>query len=359
MNTNLKEDDIKKSPFSLQFIFKNVEVDLLVAINFDSDPATQQKLVMKHIKSSQDLRRVSDQMSAELTELALNFMKDKSKFCHDLARLAKYWSQTIFHPEYVSGKSMMMELMAVKVAMEKERRSSGQPDYLGAFKAFLEMVMNLSTIKLVFYEHYQKTDVPSHIFSQGPLILDPTNPFNNLLKDVVKHGDGNNNVEKEAKFLTLFRDCAKNTLMILDGGLLQIPNLFLPQPLMWKIPRTEQPVVPYDYMVGVHDYHDPMPRLVVRTSIPPRVKHILDNILWVYTSTVKAAEVENPNLSLTEVQKKVENTVNKMENWNKEWVTATDKDRHEDRAITLMMPLMGRNRNNGMFLSFNINRSDN
>jgi len=352
MNTDLKEEDIRKSPFSLQFFYKNVEIDLLVAINFDSDPSIQQRLAMKHIKTSPDPRKTSDQMSSELTELAVHFMKNKSKFCHDLARLAKFWSQTILYPEYVSGKSTMMEMIGVRAAMVEESRKPGQPSYQAAFNAFLEMVADMSSIKLIFYDHYQKTDVPSQISSQVPLLLDPTNPYNNLFsREVVVSGDNNNNPGKGSKFLDLFSDCAKHTIEILTMGLPQTHNLFLPQPMMWNNPMIKA-VVPHTYYISVEDYHDPMPRDKGRVGFPPQVQRIVEIMMWGYTCAIKAAEAEKPNSTAEELKQKVIDTVDKMENRKLEWIIR--QDRHDTRDTTMMMPLMGGNKGKAVFLSFNI-----
>ena len=86
LHTKLVESDINKTSHSLQFTFDEVEIDLLAAINFDTKMENQQRMVMDHIKNSPDPKATSGHMSAELTELALSFMKSKSKFCHDIAR---------------------------------------------------------------------------------------------------------------------------------------------------------------------------------------------------------------------------------------------------------------------------------
>ena len=50
INTELTEADIYQTQFSLQFIYSNVPIDLLVAVNFSK--SKQRKLVLDYIKNS-------------------------------------------------------------------------------------------------------------------------------------------------------------------------------------------------------------------------------------------------------------------------------------------------------------------
>ena len=43
-------------------------------------------------------------------------------------------------------------------------------------------VKNIGSTHVVFDEFYQNSDVPKNILSQKPLLMDPVNPYNNLLK---------------------------------------------------------------------------------------------------------------------------------------------------------------------------------
>merc|ERR1719481_426732 len=108
LNTDIKEEHVKQTQHSLQFNFEGIEMDLLVAVNFSSDVAKQQKQVMQYINNNEKPAKTSSNMSAELTELAVQFVKKKSKFVHDLARLAKFWNQTILFSGYISGRSTIV-----------------------------------------------------------------------------------------------------------------------------------------------------------------------------------------------------------------------------------------------------------
>jgi len=354
-NTDLEEINIKKSPFSVKFELKNVKVDLLVAINFDKNPKIQQELVMEQIEASPDSFKASGQMSSELTELAIEFLEKKSKFCHDLARLAKFWSQTILITEFVSGKSTIMETMAVKAAMQEESRRPGNPDYWAAFKNFLEMVSDISNINLVFDDHYIVSEVPSSVI-QVPLILDPTNPYNNFLstnQGLTIYGD--NNVTNYGNFLTLFSNCAKNTLSILENNSFSL--IFRPQPVLWKS-AIFKVVVPQDYRVSCEDSPDLMPTLKIRSFLSPKVKHVLDTLLSVYTCVVKSAEGDSPDLSENEMMEKVKEAVVKI-NWNTTWRGSIGGP-HDKRAVSLFVPLnFGKHgvklkQGRAMCISFNI-----
>ena len=65
----------------------------------------------------------------------------KSVFVCDIARLAKFWSQTVLYNGCGNGKSFFIELVAVKSALEEE--GLGSSDHRGAFWRFL---INMRTL---------------------------------------------------------------------------------------------------------------------------------------------------------------------------------------------------------------------
>jgi len=356
LNTSLTEDQVKQSKFSLKFTYGGIDIDLLPAVNFSSDVSKQKRCVMEFIGKSEDSPEAASNASAELSEVALEFIKNKSKFCHDLARLAKFWSQTILFAEYVSGRSTMIETMAVKAAQDEEKKNANNRSYKAAFQAFFKMVMDMAkgNGQLIFYDNYGPNDIPSNIKSKKPLLLDPTNPFNNLLST-----EGFSKAKKGSmeRFLKTFGDCAQNSLRLLSIEPFGPSLMFMPQPLLWKtpIPRMFR-IGNRSYLVGVQEYHDLMPRMTVRKIVPPSVEESLKQMLHVYMGALKGAEVEYPDASSGDLQRKLAQLVNLMENENYNWVSSCN-EKHEDKAVTLMMPLHaggGRLKGKAMFLSFNI-----
>jgi len=338
MNTaELTEHDIHQTPFSLQFFFGSVPIDLLVAINFSS--TNQRKLALDYIKNSSNPTKVSSNMSSELTETSIEFMQSKSKFVHDVARLAKYWSQTVFYTEYVSGRSTIMEMVGVMAALEEENNSP-KPSYQSALKKFLNKIKNISTISLVSTEFYSSDQIPKSIANSIPLILDPTNPYNNLL-DI-----------KKSDFIKLLMSCAGNTLEILQTGTQDLRIIFFPQPMLYKCPMISSKIGIVSEVVGWRKSQDSMAQVQIRYHEVDKFKHIVDNMLNVYNVVIKNAEAANPSITLADIQEVIKKTSDKMQGRDGNWITCSDE--HDQRDVTLKIPLQGCNAGWAMWVLFNI-----
>jgi hypothetical protein len=230
MNFNLEEDDFKVCPRCLQFTIDGIDFDLLPTTNMvplknmsGDTVTTQHRLMLEKIKGSPDLRRAATDNSAGLTEAAVEFVKRQTAFVHKVARLAKFWNTTVFYPKYVSGRSSIMEALAIKAGKEEEEENTN-PSMLRAFRLFLVKVREIRTTNLGFYSFYRQEDVPAHILQQRPLLLDPSNPYNNFL-----HG-----LKEDAA--KVFAKCASETLSRFAnvegvcGAQPDAVSLFEPQP---------------------------------------------------------------------------------------------------------------------------------
>lgn len=67
--------------------------------------------------------------------------------------------------------------------MEEENNSSN-PCLEQAFTRFLEKLENLKKVSIVFTDYYDRNEVPTRIMMETPLLMDPVNPFNNLLSKI-------------------------------------------------------------------------------------------------------------------------------------------------------------------------------
>merc|ERR1712126_413007 len=56
-----------------------------------------------------------------------------------------------------------------------------------AFSRFLEKVAKLKESNIVFTDYYNQNEVPNRIMMEIPLLLDPVNPYNNLLSEKNHH----------------------------------------------------------------------------------------------------------------------------------------------------------------------------
>ena len=98
-----------------------------------------------------------------------------------MARLAKYWNSTITYDGCISGRSSIFELLGVDAGKNEERLRGYNPSTREAFKRFLETVAAVDTQRIAYFENYSRSDIPSSVWQQTPLLLDPSNPYNNLM----------------------------------------------------------------------------------------------------------------------------------------------------------------------------------
>ena len=111
--------------------------------------------------------------------------------------------------------------MGIIAGQEEERANPGKLSILRAFKLFLEKVETINSQRIIVTDFYQESDVQSNILQQRPLVMDPSNPYNNLAFNF--------------KDRNLFSQCARETLQRLErmemtSGFPDFKSLFLPQP---------------------------------------------------------------------------------------------------------------------------------
>ena len=190
-NFTMELDDIERTSRSLQFTIDGIKFDVLPATNMRPHGSKrifrpQSEKMFQKIKRSPDPYKTSMENSAAMSEAAVAFVMKQSTFVHQMARLGKYWNSTIQHSGYISGRSYIMELLAIKAAKEEEANNY-HPSMTRALQNFLEKIEGIEDQEIVFHEtrgkppYYKKCDVPSDIRCQKPLLLDVSNPWNNLM----------------------------------------------------------------------------------------------------------------------------------------------------------------------------------
>ena len=171
-----------------------------------------------------------EELSFELAESSVEFMKRKSKLVHDMARLAKYWNQGTLFKDYISGRSMIFELLGTKAAMEEEQKHDN-PSLSRAFKNFLTMVRNIRHLSITFNDYFDQSQIPSELMQQRPYLIDPVNPYNNML-DV----KGKSNM---VKFFSVFEEAAVYVLGMIENGCNDIDTIFYPTSSLYTLRKKE------------------------------------------------------------------------------------------------------------------------
>lgn len=228
--TDLKEDDFKKNPKNkpvvLMFTFENVDFDISVAIN-ELDSLRREDRVSQNQRrgflENPDNQLVSEiGRSVSLCEGNIGYAATKSSFAHEIARLAKFWNKTIqlqleVSNSYVSGRSSIIELVAFEAAEEEECRFGLKNSHLNAFKIFLQKIKSIKSLALSCDQYWEQQNVPFSLPTHPPFLLNPSDPSNNMLKDISE------------EILDLFSQHATETMKRLE--LNNLKQLFDIQPL--------------------------------------------------------------------------------------------------------------------------------
>ena len=344
-NFEIEEKDIKKTRHGVKVSIEDVDFDILIAENclgpIQRPVATNQaRGLLEKVKQSSNPGRMAQDNSAGFSESAVEFVRQKSSFCHKLARLCKYWNSTLYIDKYVSGRSSIIELLAIKAGENEERYAQNGISLLNGFRKFLVEVRKIEQLSLMFDGcFYTAEEVPREVRQQIPLLLDPSNPFNNYLSSIDRH------------VLNFFSDCAKETLKrleVIESALSSYAdpdfrNLFSPQPRQATILEEAS------WLVGTRS--DSGDRIREPTKVIRRL-HIskinMDMFFKIFVSTVKF--VESAMMSKMEVQQRgrvakedimegVEKAIsNDYIGNDRSWIS-TDK-KHEDQDVTFYVPIL-------------------
>lgn len=344
----------RASKFSLQFLFNNgIEVDLLPATNKTPDEVyalLEQKPDMFYSYSS------------SLVKKQIEFMTSHdSSFVHIIVRLVKYWFKSLsFGEKKLRGKGIIMELLGIAAA-EQEESTFNSRSVVRTLRSVLEMVEKIDSTKLAFKQipetkkwfrmpdselnlrnsHYLVPKIvgTSHILSSEFFIIEPANPFNNLMKD---------QDEKVIAKLKEYAGVTKRRLSFLMTGhynslnrstnevTVDIQKLFEPQPACLKNQfSSELPVnlfISYSYPYSSEYCH-----MEVRNEEPMKRREVelaVEVIKWRLLSTVTATKIKE---SVTPVD--IRNILVPMvETTLKAQLVSSAMDNHGDYDISISVP---------------------
>lgn len=145
-------------------------------------PTQQYVNTLKKIAELKDPQRMSYLYSSSLSIDAVVFVQRQLPFIHSIVRLAKHWIRHVNTGRMqLRGKSLLIETIAIHACycltpVEMIERNTDR-----AFLKFLEYLAEANKLRLYVYVNYQRPDIPDAVFNQTPLVLDPANPYNNLL----------------------------------------------------------------------------------------------------------------------------------------------------------------------------------
>ncbi|KAG4075073.1 hypothetical protein HA402_008138 [Bradysia odoriphaga] len=177
--------EINLNKKSINFEINGLEMDVVLATNFAmgykkhrSKRHYQQMGVLEQIKLNP--AENCYQYSSALAEATLFFMKSRVSFANEMARIAKYWFQSIGRDFHISGASTFIELVAVYAARKGRRGNRKNAPHLKAFIRFLEELMDFEKLDITFnsfsaiFKNHKLADY------KLPRVIDPVNPYHNF-----------------------------------------------------------------------------------------------------------------------------------------------------------------------------------
>jgi len=350
---------------NLKFVLDDIHFDLLIAENNATgnsrDVVAEQRInSYRKIKQAGNYSKSFGELGVQVTESSVAFMKDQKDLIRDVARLAKFWNQNQSFEKYIYGQSTIMELLATKAGLE-EINNSNNPSVRNAFKRFLVILRNISDAYVVFFNYYNKSDVPTEVLRQRPLLLDPTNPYNNLLGGECGYGYCKfdyvpENLKKFESFMSI---AAKNSLDLFEKGCTSIVKIFnIPSSFLYQVAHKESWLRPKNYLVGVHSNSDPdIQHLDAYSEKTPNyalVSYRGDNFKKGVETLVKPYSGSSMNNSTaTQVRDEVTTFIDKRDGVDRTWVTSDKK--HSDKEVTMKVPMEGTDKS--VVISFDIDFS--
>jgi len=340
MNSEEKEDSFKKTICSLSVSFKEIPYKVYVAVEYDSNLKTVQTKIMNYVRQGNNPVERGRYFEAELSIVRDDWVNSQTEFTKDIIRLCNYWNNSILWDQNTPERSLVLELLAMKTAKEELEKTSF-PHHKKTFVKFLQKVQYLQGQIVIFDDYYSVREVPENIRNQVPLLLDPVNPTNNICREI------------GPDFYQMFSKCATTTLQMFDSGCENLQQIFTPQPMLWMLLQNKPiQLRPRRYLIQIKLYNSQMTKSVIRINPGRGIKDFVQNMLNVLSINIKNIETKKPGISDQELQREGEIFMNKMDNCNEDRKWASSTESHENKAVTLMVPLNGQN--NGLFLSFDV-----
>ncbi|XP_071847655.1 uncharacterized protein [Apostichopus japonicus] len=339
----------KETEHAVMFEYGEFSIDLLPATNFvpncynyycdyNDREGTQIQVnnALECLNSNSKLRH--KEFSSSLSEAAVGFLKEQDSFTHSLCRLAKYWVMTVPLKGFCPGRSTIMELLAVKAA--EETKLEPRQNIIQGFRTFLFIVRKINEQEIFWERYYRKKRIPLDILNKLPYLIDPTNPFNNLLSP------------KVVQYLEQIKRFANNTLRHLkkaeyNGD--QVDQSFTVKEIFFPLSRfqylfDEGGIYPDFFILGFKkmDLHMPSIKIHSQTAEPTKVKTKVKPFFRMLTSFMCAisdqVKERGKKISHCNDQSDTRFMLSNMEDFiGGDWFDSADE--HDERDVSIYIPI--------------------
>jgi hypothetical protein len=162
--------ELRVSDHCVHFSFEGATINLYPTSQWQASGENVYETILKFPNGWYDAATAPQQVE---------FVKGQSEAVKSIIRIVQTWnhaSPTTPVPDY------LVELLAIYACTPKTAGAAFEP--LSALSRFFEVVSDFDNQRIFWERFYKINIVPSSTFTEQPLVLDPTNPINNLARGV-------------------------------------------------------------------------------------------------------------------------------------------------------------------------------
>lgn len=191
--------------FGMHFDLEGYGFHVAVTPSFAHKMHLQRKAVWDLIEARDKMNRLTQ---SDLEKFSLSLHESLGSFMHmgdpvysDLIRLSRLWRQTVLLAEGCEELSALAVVLIMTRCIDDEKArgmtvTSPSGRGLGihpfpvqsVFTAFLEALGELETLKISYQRFYEPDLVPERHLAKTPLLLDPVNPWRNVIHSLSREG---------------------------------------------------------------------------------------------------------------------------------------------------------------------------
>lgn len=204
----------------LHFDLDNVKVNLGLSVSRGPTVGEHRQVVFQQTskldKEGKLQKSQIEKVSVDLHDSMSEFMgKNRDEFDLAAQRLARAWRRTAIAPMW-EDFGPLESMLVMQNALERQRRSGGAQSMRSVMREYFNELRDIEKMDLTFQNRslYDWNLVPQWVREERPLLLDPVNPWRNVLGGIQR------NVFAEV------RNRASEALQILDKEMSRMNELF-------------------------------------------------------------------------------------------------------------------------------------
>ena len=191
--------------YGLHFELDHYQFHLAVSPSFGHKMHVHRKAVWDLIEKKDKENRLTqndlDKFSISLHESLTSFMHMGDPVFHGLVRLARLWRQHVLVQQGCGELSTLATVLVMMRCIEDEKArgmSVSSPSGRGlsqhpfpvrkVFTDFLQSVADMGNLSISYQRFYEPDLIPERHLAKKPYILDPVNPWRNVMHNMTEEG---------------------------------------------------------------------------------------------------------------------------------------------------------------------------